>query len=145
MYLKKNAINWWDTKPVIPHLRNPFGWHKGCGLHMTQPCCCQSTEIRTTFPDFRTNPLYLINSTLTSVGTSVFSFWSPSLGPTWIWPLSYMIPITYRFEHKFYQISIIWHIASSLTIPTSTILTDEGRVLMWPEEDKRRLKEQWSC
>ena len=83
VFEEKNAINWSDTKPVIPHLRNPFGWHKRCGLHMTQPCCCQSTEIRTTFPNFRTNPLYLINSTLTSVGTSVFSFWSPSLGPTW--------------------------------------------------------------
>ena len=139
------AINWSDSKPVIPHLRNPFGWHKRCGLHMAQPCCCQSAEITTTFSDFRNNPLYLINSTLTSVGTSVFSFWSPSLGPTWTWSLPFMIPMTYRFEHKFSLITIIRHITSSLTIPTSTILTDEGRVLMWPEEDNRRLKEQWSC
>ena len=53
--------------------------------------------------------------------------------------------MTYGFEHKFSHISIIRHIASSLTIPTSTILTDDGRVLMWLEEDNRRLKEQWSC
>ena len=76
---------------------------------------------------------HLINSTFTSVGTRVFSFWSPSLGPTCHNVIEFEILPTHKLRSRF-DVSFFSHF-------TSTILTDEGKVLMWAEE-RMRLKKR---